>query len=419
MVLPTSAAAQEEIQAAWEVKGNWTYIQNNMITIVFPANGTKPMFLWWYTNDPNNINVVKYKGLIEYMTFDQQYFIWRHQAEAWRIRERIRSRYYEPWRHTVQDQLRLRAVEYILSKIEDSGLHAPYLPFSGARWELSPPLNVTKGEVKYLSFNFTLVDVPGYRPNLQFAENNIIIRCRFYYTPATENVEGQYSYTVDAGELKMDLIVKHWEWNIDKLKSLLEELKEYGIQVPEGKAGLALWVNLASINMTKLNVAENDAITSDDTVLTEKASTAKNIYVEGQRVSVIEDKTTVEDEKPLQNQARERYKFRFERSSAALAGFFRFVPKAVIRDPTTINVVDVVNVTASYISAGAHMRVFLGYPYFGNNALEHDPSLGFESLPALVEPKLVIALLLIIAVVVCLVLVVRWRRKIVNIVHMQ
>jgi hypothetical protein len=32
--------------------------------LLFPASGKKPMFLWWYTNDTDNIYVVKYKGLI-------------------------------------------------------------------------------------------------------------------------------------------------------------------------------------------------------------------------------------------------------------------------------------------------------------------------------------------------------------------
>ncbi len=409
---------QEQIQATWRTQGNWTYIQNDMITIVFPAGGKKPMFLWWYTNDPDNINVVKYKGLIEYVTFNQTYFIWRHQAEAWRIRERIQASYYEPMQHTIQNQLRLKAILRILSEIGNfTDLHAPYLPFSGCRWELSNPMNVTKGDVEYLSFNFTLVDVPWYRPNLQFAENNIIIRCRFYYTPATENVDDVYSYTVDAGELKMDLVVKHWDWNIDKLEPLLQALRDEGIEVPEGEAGLALWVNLASINMTKL--AEDDAATTEDTSFTEKASTTRNLYVEGQSVSVVQNRTGLEDEKPLQNRGRERFRFRFEKGNATFAGFFKFVPQALVRDPVNNTVIDVVDVTASYISAGGHMRVFLGYPYFGNNTLEHDPSLGIESLPQLITPTLIIALVGATAVIAAVILVVRRRGKIVNVVGVR
>jgi hypothetical protein len=414
-VSASAEEGQELVQATWKTQGNWTYIQNDIITIVFPAGGKKPMFLWWYTKDPDNINVVKYQGLIEYVTFDKPYFIWRQQAEAWRIRERIQARFYDPIRHKIQDLLRLRAILQILSNIGNyTDLHAPYLPFSGCRWELSNPVNVTEGDVKYLSFNFTLVDVPGYRPNLQFAENNIIIRCRFYYTPATEDVEGLYSYTVNAGELKMDLVVKHWDWNIDKLKPLLQALRNEGIDVPQGETGLALWINLASINM--INLAENDAVTAEDTSFTEEASTATNIYVEGKSVSIVQNKTGVEDEQPLQNRARERFKFRFERGNATFAGFFKFVPTALIRDSMNNTVIETVDVTASYISAGGHMRVFLGYPYFGNNTLEHDPSLGVESFPQLITPILIIVLVCVTAVIVAAILVVRRRGKIVNIV---
>ena len=421
LTLPVTTVAasadegQEQVQATWRTQGNWTYIQNDIVTIVFPAGGKKPMFLWWYTKDPDNINVVKYQGLIEYVTFDKPYFIWRQQAEAWRIRERIQARFYEPIRHKIQDLLRLKAILQILSNIGNyTDLHAPYLPFSGCRWELSNPVNVTKGDVKYLSFNFTLVDVPWYRPNLQFAENNIIIRCRFYYTPATEDVEGLYSYTVNAGELKMDLVVKHWDWNIDKLKPLLQALRNEGIDVPQGETGLALWINLASINLIKL--AEDDAVAAEDTSFTEEASTATNIYVEGKSVSIVQNKTGVEDEQPLQNRARERFKFRFERGNATFAGFFKFVPTALIRDPVNNTVIETVDVTASYISAGGHMRVFLGYPYFGNNTLEHDPSLGVESFPQLITPILIIVLVCVTAVIVAAILVVRRRGKIVNIV---
>jgi hypothetical protein len=275
-------------------------------------------------------------------------------------------------------------------------------------------VNVTKGGVQYLSFNFTLVDVPDYRPNLQFAENNIIIRCRFYYTPATENVDNSYTYTVDAGELKMDLIVNHWDWNIDELEPLLQALRDAGINVPEGEAGLALWINLASIDMTKL--AEGDAVAAGDTSFTEEASTATNIYVEGKSVSVAQNKTGVEDEKPLQNRARERFKFRFERGNATFAGFFKYVPKALIRDPSNHKVIETVDVTAAYISAGGHMRVFLGYPYFGNSTLEHDPSLGVENFPILNTPIFIIVLVGVTAVIAAAILVVRRKGKTVNIV---
>ena len=364
-IMPVSA--EEATPAAFTTDGTWAYIQNDLITIAFPADGKKPMFLWWYTKDPSNINVVKFKGLIEYCTYEKPYFLWRCQAEAWRIGERIEAHYYTPKQHILELWKKMLALQRLWEIGNYTGLHAPYLPFSSCKWRLDGPVNVTIGDVKYLSFNFTLVDVPGNRPNLQFAENDTIIRCRFYYTPATENVYGKYTYKVDAGELKIDIVIKHWEWNIDKLEPIIDKLRELGFDIPKGKAGLALWVNLASINMTGLDVAGNDVESVEDVDLTESASTAENMYVEGDKVSVIQNNSEISDEIPLQNRWREHFRIRFEKGNAAFAGFFRFVPQAIITDGVTYNTTDV---TAAYISAGRHMRLFIGYPYFGSNTLE-------------------------------------------------
>jgi hypothetical protein len=422
LVLPltmgTASAKEEQTEATLKTEGNWTYIQNDVITIAFPAGGKKPMFLWWYTKDPNNINVIKYKGLIEYVSFDQPYFLLKAQADALRIKERIQAQFYEPRQHTIKDAVRLKAALDILALIgQYTGLHRPYLPFSGCTWELSTPTNITQGDIKYLGFNFTLKEVPDGWMNLQFAEDNIVIACRFYYTPATIDVEGRYTYTVKAGEFKMDFIVKHWEWNIDnpRLKNWIEQLNDnLGISIPQGKAGLALWVNMASINMTQLPIAEIDAMATNDSGV-ETASTAQNMYVEGQQYQVSQNMTQKEDEHPLPGRIRERFMFRFEKSDATLAGFFKFVPKALLRDPTNGTVMSDVDVTASYIAAGGHMRLYICYPYFGNYILEHDPSIGLEALPALVTYTLLLALLGIATMIVVAILVVRWKRGPVNI----
>ena len=409
------ASAEETIEpVSWTTDGDWTYIQNDMITIVFPAGGEKPMFLWWYTKDPNNINVVKFKGLIEYITYEKPYFLWRCQAVAARIRESLESSYYTPKQHMLDLMKKMLFLQRLGEIGNYTGLHAPYLPFSGCTWRLDGPENVTRDDVKYLSFNFTLEDVPGSRPNLQFAESNIIIRCRFYYTPATENAYGKYTYNVDAGELKIDIVIKHWEWNIDKLEPIINELRKLGFDIPKGKTGLALWINLASINMTKLDIAENDAKSAEDTDFTENTSTAKNIYVEGDKVSVAQNNIG-NDEIPLQNRWRERFMLRFEKSNATFAGFFKFVPQAIVTDGVTYNTTDV---TAAYISAGGHMRLFIGYPYFGNNTLEHDPSIG-ESVAPWLPTGLLMILIGATIVIAAAVAAVRLRKKTVNIVNVQ
>jgi hypothetical protein len=398
-----------------ETIGDWTYIQNDLITIVFPANGTKPMFLWWYTKDPVSVNVVKYKGLLEYMTFNQPYFTLKSQADALTMREMAQARFYEPRHSVIQKYLRIMAWQTLLEIGNYSDLHRPFLPFSACKWELSALTNVTQGDVKYLGFNFTLVDVPANMPNLQFAENNIIIRCRFYYTPATINVEGQHNYSVAAGEFKMDFVVKHWVWNIDKINTLLQTLSNaLNVTIPQGKGALALWINLASIPLTKLDTSDatSDAVDANDGGI-ETMSTTQNMYVEGQKVSVAAN-MTAKDAQPVPNRMTERFKFRFTNGNATLAGFFKFVPQALIRNPTNGTVMRTVDVTASYIAAGAHMRVYIGYPYFGNNELEHDPSLGLETLPTLAIYGLTIALLGISTIIAVALMALRWRKRSVN-----
>jgi hypothetical protein len=81
MIAPASAG-EAMMSAAFTTDGSWVYIQNDVITMPFPTGGEKPMSLWWHTKDPEIVNVVKFKGLIEYCTYEKPYFLWRCRAEA-------------------------------------------------------------------------------------------------------------------------------------------------------------------------------------------------------------------------------------------------------------------------------------------------------------------------------------------------
>ena len=416
----TPASAEETSQSIKLLSDDtWYYMKNDMITIMFPRNGEKPMFLWRYTNNPNSTNVVKFKGLIEYTTYEKPYFLWRCQAEPLKIRERIQAHYYGPKQHMFQNHQRQMAEKYLDEIEKATDLHAPYLPFGGSTWELEGPENVTRGEVEYLSFNFTLVDVPPGKADFQFAERNIILRCRFYYTPATEDVYGKYTYTVNAGELKIDIIVKHWQWNIDKLDAEIDELRELGMDIPEAEksTSLALWVNLASIPREEIGTAEADAQSTEDIDLTESVSVAQNMYVEGARVSITQNNKGKQDEAPLQRQGRERFRLRFEEgNTTTLAGFFKFVPQAIITDGITYNTTDV---TASYITAGKHMSLYIGYPYFDNYTLEHDPSIGLENITPWLPTNTLMILIGATIFIAVAIAAIKIRKKPVNIVSIQ
>jgi hypothetical protein len=372
----------------------WWKIKTDFITILFPAGGRKPMFLWWYSNDTDNIYVVKYKGLIEYMTIDYPYYNNMYEADNLTIQERLEAKYASqgPLRTSIGN----RIGAYIGQLLD---LHPAYLPFSACRWNLTGPVNVTGEDgVSYISFNFTLTEAPSI---FDFADGNVIIRCRFYAKQATENVYGLYNYTVEPGELKMDLVIQKWEWNIDKLSDLFSALHdEFNITVPKLRAGLALWVDMASINMTDISIAGQDANLTTQ-ALPQSSSAAplepvetnsgtSDIIAGGQRIPVRNRVTDVAA--PLNvGTLYKRFKLHFAKGSQTLAGFFDFVNTAVVINSAT-NEKSLVNVTAAYITAGNHLRLFVGYPYFGSNTLEHDPSIGVES----VVPWLPINLLMIL-----------------------
>jgi len=410
------AAGNEEvlnISSGLTEDHKWWRIQTDFITILFPAGGKKPMFLWWYSNDTDNIYVVKYKGLIEYLAIDCPYYLRRFKASALTVQEQLEAKYAAagPHKTRIREEIQNRMLTW------QAVFHPAHLPFSACQWNLTGPANVTREDgVSYISFNFTMVK--AHSPMFKFAENNIIIRCRFYATDATENTHDIYNCTVHAGELKMDFIVKNWQWNIDKLTEFFNDLQEdFDIIVPKARAGLALWVDLASIEVADMPIAEQDANSTSN--LVEANSKASDVIIEGQRVRVHENKTVMgADETPIQlrDRTRERVRLRFARGSQTLAGFFDFVDKAVVINGTTGGV-DLVNVTAAYIPAGDHLRLFIGYPYFGNGTLEHDPSIGVESVTAWLPTSLLLILISATALIAVAVAIVKIKKKTVNILN--
>jgi hypothetical protein len=369
LVLPIMAypvAAKSALTIVNEEKG-WKKIETDLITVLFPADGRKPMFLWWYTKEPEKVYIVKFEGLIEYFTFPEQYFKRKYQA----FPENLHGSFIKPKEGLLPGKIR-----GALTSIYKNW-HSPYLPFNACNWTLTEPEPIIgdNGVIGYaFAFNLTRARIPRFK----FVENNIMIRCRFYNTTVSESVDDLYKYTVTAGELKMDLVIKNWTWNIDLIKPLLSDLQEHGITIPQHNSGLALWINLASINATKIKEAE------DKPEEIEGISTASYVMVEGNRVFVKPNKTD-EDEKPItvKKGPHEHFKLQFATEDETLTGYFRFIASAKM---TNITGTYTVPVKASYIEAGAHMRLFLSYPYFGNGTLEHDPSIGVD-VPELATPK--------------------------------
>jgi len=352
----------------------WFKLESNIVTVLFPREGTKPMFIWWYTNAPDQIYVVKFKGLIEWFAF--AHAMLPPQPEYY---NHLRDASQETWmgiadRMGMQEMLRSIMLQ-MLAQMEPEW-HSPFLNFEAARWTLIKPANIStpEGKVIGVSFGFNLTEVP-YQPRFEFAENNILIRVRFYNETVHETVQGtDFGYDVNEGEMKMDLVVNKWVWNIDALKELVQRLQkaypDLDVQIPEGKSRLALWVNLASINITKLTSAE------EEPEGIETHSTATHMEVEGTNEN-IQANETGETEKPIEIE-RPVIKVNFANETDTLGGFFRFVSSAKVTDYPNEGDMNMVPVKAAYISGGNHMRLFIGYPYFGNGTLEHDPSIGVE-----------------------------------------
>ena len=401
--------------------GKWIMIQTDLITILFPAGGKKPMFLWWYAKDTSDIYVVKYKGLIEYMTLDCEYYRIAYEANNLTVRERLMAKYASSGPHQTEIRNRIMRSELWL------GFHPALLPFSACNWNLEGPKEVNRADgVSYISFNFTLVKAP---PIFDFAKDNVVIRCRFYLTDAAESANGLYNYEVKAGELKMDFIVKNWEWNIDKLNDLFKYLEGLGYIVPKLKAGLALWVDMASLNLTKLSIAEQDVDTTLETQTlpesvaniqpepVEKNSEVSDIIAGGKRIQVKNKK--VSETVPLNARARlyERFRLKFAKESQTLAGFFDFVNATLVINSETYQS-SVESVTAAYMQAGNHLRLFIGYQYFGNNILEHDPIIGVEQ-PISILPRLLLILVGATVIIGVAVAAVKLLKKPVNILTVK
>ena len=434
------------------VPGAWYKLESDIITVLFPAEGSKPMFIWWYTNEPDQVYVVKFQGLIEWFAFDHPLLprnpeTYNHLREAWQEtwRERFEGMFFEPERTRLMNMgstgmLRLTVMRQIMLQIMErmqSHWHRAYLPFNAGTWNLGEIHNITtpEGRVIGVAFTFTLVDLPDWMPNMQFAENNIMIRVRFYNETVEETVPGtDYKYTVYAGEMKMDLVVNKWEWNIDTLRELIQQLQQEGfdITIPEGKSRLALWVNLASINMTKVQLAK------ENPEEIEQYSTATHMRIQSNLPEdITANETQTQQEKPIEI-PRPIVRIGFASETKDLGGFFRFVSSAKISDYPFLGEVNMVPVKAAYIAGGSHMRLFLGYPYFGNGTLEHDPSIGVDEasvdttpkytvtapsgsetsptvvgayIPPLFNTQLMIALIAVVSVVAFVLYAAKWKRK--------
>ena len=94
VALPTFASDDEQSDDLKIIPGQWYRLETDIVTVLFPTGGRKPMFLWWYTKAPNQIYVVKYQGLIEYFAFDHPLLPPKPEYYR-RLREALHERFEE------------------------------------------------------------------------------------------------------------------------------------------------------------------------------------------------------------------------------------------------------------------------------------------------------------------------------------
>jgi hypothetical protein len=249
-----------------------------------------------------------------------------------------------------------------------ASMHPAYLPFHECAWQLTPVHNITDtdGEVIGLAFGFTLTD--AHNPKFEFAEDNVEVNVRFYYVPV-EETSGDTTIQINRAEMKMDLVIRNWQWILDGPYELLKE--KYGIALPIQGERLALWLDIASRSIKRL---PEEASEVEETG---SASAANRVMIGSQMVNIREN-AVGQDEKPLlgTGNIRSLLRLKFVKDNSTLAGFFRFVNASTVAYPN--GTLKTEPVKAAYLQAGGHLRLFLTYRYFDDGSLTHDPSLGVE-----------------------------------------
>ncbi len=254
--------------------------------------------------------------------------------------------------------------------------HLPVVPFPALTWELSSIENITDNEGNVVGLTFKM-NVTGAPEAFRHVVGRIELKFRIYVNAVEEAIQVNDSvltYNVTPAEMKVDIVIKGWDW-------LLGILTETGII----EERIALDVRLAKLNITPPYISV-DALSGD---LPNAFSSADSHIQVTLKSPDWEDTTrlgfneTMEKHVKVVGIRRIRGRIKLNQTvvfmstgnETLLAGFFKFIPTAIIVDPET-GTSTVINVTASYAETLNHVRLFLCYPFFGNNTLMHDPSMG-------------------------------------------
>ena len=416
--LANMAYAENASRLATREESGRETITNGVLTVVATAEGKHPQFFWYANNLNNTIYKVTYKGIVEFLDIGQGIFQRKNSAELERFirtgeeglrainaskigknvtlsgamaenRDRNTADLYNYTIHqgtrtigvnvTGQTLVRgdFRGEVIIRGTILQSGQvlyikassitglevlradlkqshHPSLLEFNQGKWNFSgfQPIQVGSKVIGY-QFNYTLSKVNN--KFFDYLENQLVIRNRLYNFTVQEG-----NITVTKASMKTDIIIKQWKWELNSTEGKL-------IDIPLSRDQIALWLELTAFRASKVEDAMADraertltAIQSGD----RKIETRENLEKKG------------DDEKELETHGREG-RVRFLSQDKALGGYFNFSNTALVYprggNPTQG---DTVKVHAAFMPDEHNIKLYLVYPNFGANSLEHDPQIG-------------------------------------------
>ena len=402
LVNQASAQTNEEspgLQVSYN--DQWWQINTSTITVLFPLHGQKPMFLWYYNDNSSLVYSVKYRGLVEYLPFNG-YYTPDCESYPQTMQSLMRSSYgHMGGMHMNQIQ---NTIDNAYQTWE-SDFHPPYLPFSACTWQLTDPVQGTdKDGNDYVSFNMTLSGAPS---EFEFAQNNIEFNCWLYENHTTLNPYGLGSYTIGDKEMEIMFSINNWNWNSNYMSGFFGSMHQnYDVSVTSQNDSLALWCDFATINMQDLNTALSDAnepktnvpanSTFAPTGQLEGSSTMTDIIAGGHQIHMQNMAEEITDQLSVSTGTLAPYRMQFAQDDQTLPGFFNFLNHAAIVNPTTQQAYAEA-ASASYRTESNYMELFICYPYFGSNTLEHGPSIGIDT-QAQIIPENPSILFIVIAV---------------------
>lgn len=357
-----------------EGNGDWVKFDTGVITVVVPMHNVKPIYFWWYDEEPNKTYVAHYYGLAEVwlpytMGFRHKYMFHEDGNLSMQILEKL-------------GETPMNKMGKIIKKIGESVrlMHPLFLPFARCSWSFEGPVNITdsSGNVIGVEFSFVLAGKPkstyfswNETKGWSFLRNgDIVIRNRVYYVPVNESVDNQ-TYTVTRAELKNDIVINHWMWNYDILNKSLGNLTQY---IPKLKPRLIL---ISRFTVGDYKSSEFNDI-ADEITSEMGLSMGSDVEIEHGGFKAFTNMSMNREFECDMNRSRfmRHLELIIKSSNSTVAGFYRFIPYATVRYNTTV---EEVNVSGVFLLTHRHLTVFLVYPYFNNGSLEHDPSIGVET----------------------------------------